>query len=145
METMRITSTAPAKGAAPSQKSRATGDKSRTFSVQTAAVEAEATAGGVAGAGPVVAVDAVLALQGAPDATTNPSRGLGRGSELLKLLDQIRLGLLAGGIPRHTLNRLAGDLKAERAATADPRLSAILDEVELRARVELAKYEPSSG
>ena len=49
-------------------------------------------------------------------------------------LDKIRLGLLSVGIPRQTLQRLAAELNATRAETADPRRRGILDEIELRAR-----------
>jgi len=98
------------------------------------------TAPAVGGSAPSVPVDAVLALQQAPDSTSGRSRGLVRGTKLLQHLDKIRLGLLAGGIPRQTLQQLASDLKAERALTSDPKLRMVLDEIDLRARVELAKY-----
>lgn len=86
-------------------------------------------------------VQAMLALQEAPDATDHASRGLVHGSELLQLLDQVRIGLLSGGIPRQTLKKLAADLKSRQHETADPRLAQVLGEIELRARVELAKYD----
>ena len=60
---------------------------------------------------------------------------------ILQHLDRIRLGLLGGGIPRQTLQRLTTELNATRSETADPRLRAILDEIDLRARVEIAKYD----
>ena len=63
------------------------------------------------------------------------------GTNMLEHLDRIRLGLLSGGIPRQTLQRLAAELNATRSATADPRLRAIIDEIDLRARVEIAKYD----
>ena len=85
-------------------------------------------------------VEALLALQEVPEATKGPAKGIARGSELLRLLDQIHLGLLSGAIPPHTLQRLAGDLRRQRGSVADPHLAAVLDEIELRARVELAKY-----
>jgi len=86
-------------------------------------------------------VEAMLALQAAADATDHASRGLTRGNELLQLLDQVHIGLLSGGIPRHTLKKLAADLKSQQGETADPRLAQVLSEIELRARVELAKYD----
>ena len=52
-------------------------------------------------------------------------------------------GLLAGGIPRLTLNRLASAVSARRDGFSDPKLQSVLDEIELRARVELAKLEQS--
>jgi len=51
----------------------------------------------------------------------------------------VRLGLLAGTIPTDRLGTLLSAVKAQRDQTDDPRLEQILDEIELRAAVELAK------
>ena len=48
---------------------------------------------------------------------------------------------LAGGIPRATLNRLAAAVTRRHDSFADPRLQEVLDQIELRAHVELAKLE----
>ena len=53
-------------------------------------------------------------------------------------------GLLAGGIPRATLNRLATAVTRRHEVFADPKLQDVLDEIELRAHVELAKLEQST-
>ncbi len=92
------------------------------------------------GASPVAPIPALLALQETPDATTGRARAAVRGKQLLDHLDEIRLGLLMGAIPRHTLKALASGVRAQRAEVADPRLIEILDEIELRAQVELTKY-----
>ncbi len=57
------------------------------------------------------------------------------------MLDELRDGLLAGGIPRATLTRLAHAVSQRHDQFSDPRLQSVLDEIELRARVELAKLE----
>ena len=49
------------------------------------------------------------------------------------------MGLLAGRIPTHLLNELVLALRERRPEFTDPRLGEILDEIELRASVELAK------
>jgi hypothetical protein len=90
---------------------------------------------------PAVPISAVLALQDVADSTSRGADNMIRGKKILEHLDKIRLGLLSGGIPRQTLQRLAAELNAARAETADPRLRAILDEIKLRARVEIAKYD----
>ena len=59
------------------------------------------------------------------------------------MLDEVRDGLLAGGIPRATLNRLATAVSKRQEGFSDPKLQGVLDEIELRARVELAKLEQS--
>ena len=72
---------------------------------------------------------------------TSRSKGVAHGEALLGLLDEVRDGLLSGGIPRGTLNRLADAVGRRHENFADPRLQGVLDEIELRARVELAKLE----
>ena len=95
----------------------------------------------LAAPGPLAAVDTILMLQNVDDSTTGPSRGVARGEQLLDLLDSVRDGLLAGGIPRTTLNRLATAVGRRQEKFSDPRLQSVLDEIELRAHVELAKLE----
>lgn len=98
-------------------------------------------AAALTGSGPIAAVDAILALQGVDDSTGSQSRGVAHGEQLLRILDEVRDGLLAGGIPKLTLNRLALAVTKRREAFAEPKLQNILDEIDLRARVELAKLE----
>lgn len=64
-----------------------------------------------------------------------------RGDELLDRLEDIRRGLLLGTIPVERLEQLSNLVRSQREQGADPYLSAILDEIELRAQVELAKLE----
>lgn len=108
------------------------------------AVDAAATASTPArtsAAGPASAVDALLALQEAPDSTAGRSRGLARAADMLDLLEEVRRGLLLGTIPRATLGQLASLARQSRQPDLDPALAAILDDIELRAEVELAKLD----
>jgi len=109
------------------------------FSVSSSSGDARPQA--VAAPGPLTALDSILALQGMDDSTDGRSRGLAHGEQLLDMLDQVRDGLLAGGIPRSTLNRLAVAVGRRHETFADPNLQGVLDEIELRAHVELAKLE----
>ncbi|HSZ12162.1 MAG TPA: flagellar assembly protein FliX [Rhizomicrobium sp.] len=95
----------------------------------------------VTGPGPIAAVDNILMLQGMDDSTSGRSRAIAHGAGLLEMLDEVRDGLLAGGIPRITLNRIANAVSRRHDGFADPKLQGVLDEIELRARVELAKLE----
>lgn len=107
-------------------------------------IEGAASAGAPVGVGtPVNAVDALLALQEVGDSTSEQSnaRAQARGRALLDRLDEIRHGLLAGGISKRTLNELAATVRSKRAKAASPELAEVLDEIELRAEVELAKIE----
>jgi len=102
---------------------------------------AESHGGIVAGPGPIAALDSILMLQGMDDSTEGRAKGRAHGEQLLNLLDAVRDGLLAGGIPRSTLNKLAAAVTRRHDAFADPRLQDVLDQIELRAHVELAKLE----
>lgn len=95
----------------------------------------------VAGPGPIAALDSILMLQGMDDTTQGKSKAMAHGEQLLDLLDSVRDGLLAGGIPRATLNKLAAAVTRRHEAFADPKLQDVLDQIELRAHVELAKLE----
>ncbi len=94
----------------------------------------------VATANPVTAVDGLLTLQEVDDAAARASAGKRRAQELLEGLDDLRHGLLAGGLSRDKLLALAKHVQSRRAQVDDPRLGEILDEIDLRAQVELAKY-----
>jgi hypothetical protein len=58
---------------------------------------------------------------------------------MLDRLDEIRLGLLSGAVSKERLVELSRLARARRADVDDPRLVEVLDEIELRAEVELAK------
>jgi hypothetical protein len=103
--------------------------------------EPESHAQIVSGPGPIAALDSILMLQGVDDSTQGRSKGLAHAEQLLDLLDSVRDGLLAGGIPRATLNKLAAAVTRRHEAFADPKLQDVLDQIELRAHVELAKLE----
>lgn len=90
------------------------------------------------GAG-VGAVDALLALQEVADDPGHRGRARRRGEELLDRLDDLRLALLEGRLPLATIQKLADLVAARRARVDDPRLLAILDQIEPRAAAELAK------
>lgn len=87
----------------------------------------------------VGSVEALIAIQQAPDATTGRAKSLLRADSILDALDDVRVGLLSGGVPRATLHRLAHLVRDREGEFTDPRLQEVLDEIELRAHVELAK------
>ena len=99
------------------------------------------TAAALTGTGPIAAVDTILALQGIEDSADQHTQGVSHGDGLLNLLDEVRDGLFTGMIPRAMLNRLALAVSKRRESFADSKLQTILDEIDLRARVELAKLE----
>lgn len=62
-----------------------------------------------------------------------------RGVDILDRLDEIRHHILMGGVPKERLTNLVQILRAKRGTVEDPRLVSLIDEIELRAAVEIAK------
>lgn len=96
---------------------------------------------GTTAPGPIAALESLLTLQDVGDATSGRSKGLARGHGLLDMLDELRDGLLGGTVPRAMLGRIAQAVGQRHDHFADPHLQSVLDEIELRACVELAKLE----
>ena len=106
------------------------------------AVEDEATAERVATADPVVAssgIDALLALQAVEDPLFAKRKAVRRGTNLLDTLDAIHADLLTGQVSEGRLNALMALVTSARERGLAG-LDALLDDIELRARVELAKF-----
>ena len=84
-------------------------------------------------------IDALIALQGIEDPLERRRRAVKHGSRALDALEELKLGLLSGGLDQGILLRLktvAADLKD---ASGDPGLDQVLSEIDLRVAVELAK------
>ena len=86
-------------------------------------------------------VESILAVQESPDATQERSRRLIRsyGDNILDRLEELRQQVLVGSVPKERLVDLAQTMRGRRHKTDDPRLRQIIDEIELRAEVEIAK------
>ena len=136
---MEIKGTGRIEGSRVVRKTTGNATSSETFKIADAPAESRAQV--VSGPGPIAALDSILTLQAMDDSTDHRSKGMQHGEQLLDMLDQVRDGLLAGGIPRTTLNRLANAVSRRHESFADPKLQTVLDEIELRAHVELAKLE----
>jgi hypothetical protein len=89
----------------------------------------------------VMGVEALLALQDIGGPLEGKRRAVRRASRILDVLDEIKVGLLEGELGGADLDRLRRAIRDERDRTEDPALEAVLDEIELRAAVELAKLE----
>jgi hypothetical protein len=87
----------------------------------------------------VAAAGALWSLQEIPAADDRQERGRQRGERLLARLEDLRDGLLAGRMAPDTVRRLADEVDQARGEIDDPGLNEILDEIELRVHVELAK------
>jgi hypothetical protein len=100
-------------------------------------------AGQIAGPASIAGLESILSLQEIDEPLQRRRRAIGRGDNLLDRLDELRLALIDGRLSRATLESLATLVRAQRQDAGDPGLQAVLDDIELRAAVELAKYEVS--
>jgi len=92
----------------------------------------------------VMGVDALLALQDVGSPLERKRRAVRRGGRILETLESLKIALLEGDVSATELDRLRRAVRDEREQTDDPGLEAVLDEIELRAAVEMAKLEQAS-
>lgn len=135
---MKVTGpSAPTTSGASRSTSAASG-----FSLSSTAGAAPAVAT-TASAGPagVAGLSALMALQGVETATERRRRAIRRGGGLLDRLDELKLALLSGETGEGALARLGQGLREIRTEDDDPGLTDLLNQIDLRAAVELAKAE----
>jgi len=101
--------------------------------------ETEAAAAASA-AGAVGAVEGVISVQEIEDALARAAKGKMRASDILDRLESLRIDILNGALSRDKLRQLAHIVNLRRPEVTDPRLGEVLDEIDLRAKVELAKF-----
>ncbi|HST91414.1 MAG TPA: flagellar assembly protein FliX [Brevundimonas sp.] len=132
--------TGPSGPSAPQQArpARAGGGFSVPSGGASSPAAATASASGMSG---VSDVSALMALQGVEDPTERRRRAIRRGGGLLDRLDELKLALLQGEAGHGALDRLSRTLREERPADADEGLNQLLDQIDLRAAVELAKAD----
>ena len=89
----------------------------------------------------IARVDSLLSVQAAEDPTARAAkkRMRKRSSDILNELDKIRVGMLTGNLTVGHMVDVADVVASHREKITDPALTAIMDEIDLRAQVELAK------
>ena len=89
----------------------------------------------------LTAVDALISIQEVPDATARRAKAIARAEDMLDILEELKIAILSGALPKSRVTRLTRIVEDVRGEVASDGLSTVLDEIELRARVELAKLE----
>ncbi len=85
-------------------------------------------------------MDALLALQGEEDVLVGRRRRqIKRSNDILDALDDLKVSVLSGEIDDEALLRLQANIAASREDIEDDKLQGVLNEIETRAFVELAK------
>ena len=95
----------------------------------------------VASTNRISSVDAVVGMQEITDDTKDERGAKNRANLILDKLEDIRMGLLLGEIPKSNLEELSKVLEVARENSVDSKLLEIIDDIELRAKIELAKLE----
>ncbi|KZK93187.1 MULTISPECIES: flagellar assembly protein FliX [unclassified Pseudovibrio] len=83
-------------------------------------------------------VDSLLALQQMEVQVDDKQRAVQHGNKLLDQLDALRIDLLQGKVQPERLERLVGNLSMQ-VKSGNPGLDRVVEDIELRARIELAK------
>lgn len=96
---------------------------------------------GAQAARPLAAMDALISIQEVPDATARRAKAIARAEDMLDILEELKIAILTGTLPKSRVTRLARIVEDARGEVSGDELSTVLDEIELRARVELAKLE----
>lgn len=96
--------------------------------------QAPAPSGGQA----IRGVEAILALQSVENPTGGRKRALRHGQDMLDVLDELHIDLISGHISDQKLDRLAL-LVSERMPSGEAEIDAVIGEIEMRVRIELAK------
>jgi hypothetical protein len=91
------------------------------------------------GSSSIGSIDALLALQSVDERGGRKAR-LAHGHEMLDLLEDIKLDLLSGDVAVGKLQRLVETVSRRPGREGEEKIETVLDEIELRARVELAKH-----
>jgi len=86
-------------------------------------------------------VDALLAVQSTEDPTQGAARKRmrQRADDILDELDKVRMAMLHGNLTVGHMIDVADVVASHREKVTDPNLTSIMDEIDLRAQVELAK------
>jgi hypothetical protein len=94
-----------------------------------------------AATGVIAGIDSLLAAQETDDPAQRAAkkRMRARGEDVLKQLDKLRLGMLTGTLSVGNLLDIADVVATHRERINDPQLSSLLDEIDLRAQIEIAK------
>jgi hypothetical protein len=95
----------------------------------------------LSGPASVSSLGALLALQEVGGPLERRRKAVNRAGRILDVLDDVKVALLEGGLPASALSRLVSAIREQREGTDDPGLEGLLNEIETRAVVELAKLE----
>ncbi len=91
----------------------------------------------------IASVDILLAAQSVDDSTQGKAKrqAKARAKGILEKLNDLKVAMVSGNVTIGHMVSIADVVASHRENITDPDLTAILDEIDLRAHVELAKLE----
>jgi len=122
-------------------KTAKTGKTDGTFGAMVA--DATPSTNQTAATQSIAKVDALLAVQGVENATERGARRRMhvRGEKVLRQLDHLRLAILTGNLTLGQVIDVADVVASHRETIDDPEMTAVFDEIDLRAQIEIAKMK----
>ena len=136
---MKIEGPSKAGSTQKSGKGKKAGKTDSTFGdmVASAAQETQATQATQS----IAKVDALLAVQSVDAVGQGATRRkmVVRGDKILRQLDHLRLAMLTGNMSLGDMLDIADVVASHREDVTDAKMTAVLDEIDLRAQIEIAK------
>lgn len=138
---MKVEGPGGANSASKSKKSSSASDVDFSQYMKGGASEAS----GAGAAQSIAQLDVLLAAQAVEDPTARAAKKKvrARADDILGKLDQIRIAMLGGNLTVGHMIDVADVVASHRDKIQDPVLTSIIDEIDLRAQVELAKMRVS--
>lgn len=136
---MKVEGPSKTNKAGKSGKAAKTGKSDSTFGDMVVSAAKETAS--VAATQAISKVDALLAVQGVDSATEGKKRRQmrERGDKILRQMDHMRLAILTGNLTIGQVIDIADVVASHREKIDDPEMTAVLDEIDLRAQIEIAK------
>ncbi|MBK6897085.1 MAG: flagellar assembly protein FliX [Alphaproteobacteria bacterium] len=141
---MKVEGPKKSQSTSQSRKSSASGADSVDFSQY---IKSGQEASSVSTARAITNVDSLLAVQAAEDPTERAARRRmqDRSDKIIDGLEKIRIAMLNGTLTVGHMIDIADIVASHREKIQDPKLTDIMDEIDLRAQVELAKMRVAMG
>lgn len=140
---MKITDINGIKGPEKPKKTKKTGDAG-AFDAFLSEAEETGETSATSGVSPTMAADSVsafLAMQEVPTGKGLMQHSLRQGKQSLEVLDELRRDLLLGQDNAYTLQKMRDQRQRLSSHAHDPRLKSVMDDIDLRLAVEIAKRE----
>ena len=140
---MRITRDIGVKDTALAKRKEKSSKSKSSFADNLRGTQSSAAGSVVKESGVISGAESILAAQNIGDSVDDGPRRKRLtefADNILDRLDELRTGILLGEFPKDQLAELAQKLRQKRLQSADPELNEIIQEIELRAEVEVAKY-----